>query len=113
MSSPVSSFSTAVRASLGYFLGAACWYVNDDWLMLIIRSTYSCVMVGFMLRVLCAGGFACSSSNIGTLGILGDGFISCGAVVAFCLGDTLGVGTLACISGGVSCFVVVGLMLVS
>ena len=113
MSSPVSSFSTASRASLRYFLGAVCCSVNDDRLMLIIQSTSSCVMVGFLPRVLRAGEFSCSSSNIGVLDTLGDGVISCGAVVAVRLGDTLRVGTLACISGGRLSCVVVGLMLVS
>ena len=100
MSSPVTSFSTAARASLGYFLDAACWAVNYDWLMLIIRSTASCVMVGFLLCVLYAGEFTCSSSNVGVLDTLGYGVISCSAVVVVLLGDTLGVVTLTCISGG-------------
>ena len=99
MSSPVYSFSTAARASLGHFLDDAFWSVNYDWLMLIIRSTDSCVMVSFLLRMLCAGGLSCYSSNIGVLDTLGDGVIYCGVFVAFSLGDTLGVGTLACISG--------------
>ena len=94
--------------------------MNDDLLMLIIRSTASCVMVGFLLRVLHAGELSCSSSNFGVLDTLGDGVIYCGAVVAVHLGDTLVVGTsssssslLDCISGGGSSCVVVGLMIVS
>ena len=113
MSSPVSSFSTSARASLEYFLYASCWDVNDDWFMLIIWSTASCVIVGTLLCVLCASELSCSSSNVGVLETLVDGVISCGAVVVVRLGDTLGVGTLACIRGGVSSCVVVGLMLVS
>ena len=107
------SFSKAARASLGYFLDAACWAVNDYWFMLIIRSTASCVMVGFLLCVFYALELLCSSSNVGVLDTLGDGVISCGEVVLVLLGDTLGVVTLACISGGGSSCVLVGLMFVS
>ena len=120
MSSTVSSFSTAARSSLGYFLDAACWAVNYDWLMLIIWSTSSCVMVGTLVHVLRAGDLSRSSSNVGVLDTLGDGVISCGGVVVVCLGDTLGVGkysssssSLACISGGGSSCFLFGLMLVS
>ena len=113
MSSPVSSFSTAARSSLGFFLDVACWAVNDDWLMLIIRSTSSFVMLGFLLRVLYAGELSCSYSHVGVLDTLGDGVISCGVGVVVLLGDTLGVVTLACISGGESSCVVVELMFVS
>ena len=95
MSSPVSSFSTATRDSLGYFFDAACWALNDDWLMLIIRSKASCMMLCFLLRLLRAGELSCSSSNVGVLETLGDGVISCGEVFAVRLGDTLGVGTLS------------------
>ena len=109
----VSTFSTAVRASLGYFLDAACLAVNDDWLMLIIWSTSSCVMVGFLLCVLYAGEFSCTSSNVGVLDTLGDGVMSYGAVVVVLLGYTLTVVTLACISRGGSSCVVVGLIFVS
>ena len=55
MSSPVYSFSTAVKASLGYFLDASFWDVNYYWFMLIIWITASCAMVGFLLRVLYDG----------------------------------------------------------
>ena len=113
MISPVSSFSTAARDSLRYFLDVACWDVNDYCLMLIIQSTDSCVMVGFLLRVLYAGELSCSSSNVGVLDTFGDVVISCGTVVVVILGDTLGVVTLAFISGGGSSCVVVGLMFVS
>ena len=109
MSSPFSSFSTATRASLGYFLDAACWAVNDDWLMLIIWSTSSCVVVGFVLCVFYVSELSCTSSNVGVLDTLGDVVISCGAVFVVLLGDTLGVVTFACISGGGSSCVVVGL----
>ena len=66
-------------------------------------------MVGFLLRVLYAGELSCFPSNVGVLDTLGDGGISCGAVVVVLLGDTLGVVTFACISGGGSSCVVVGL----
>ena len=70
-------------------------------------------MVGFLLRVLYVGELSCYSSNVGVLDTLGDGVISCGAVVVVLLGDSLGAVTLACISGGRSSCVVVGLMFVS
>ena len=108
MSSTVSSFSTAARSSLGYF-----WAVNYDWLMLIIWSTSSCVVVGFVLCVFYVGELSCTSSNVGVWDTLGDVVISCGAVFVVLLGDTLGVVTFACISGGGSSCVVVGLMFVS
>ena len=82
MSSPVSSFSTSARDSLGYFLYDACWDVNEDWFMLIIWSTASCVMVGTLICVFHAGELSCSSSNVGVLETLVDGVISC--VIVFC-----------------------------
>ena len=107
MSSTESSFSTAARYSLGYFLNAACWALNDDWLMLIIRSISSGVMVGFLLHVLYAVELSCSSLNVGVLDTLVDGVISCGVVVVVLIGETFGVITLAYISGvGASCVVV-------
>ena len=63
--------------------------------------------------MLYAGEFTCSSSNVGALDTLGDGVISCDAVVVVLLGDTLVVVKFACISGAVSSHVVVGLMFVS
>ena len=115
-----SSWSTAARDSLGYFLYDACWDVNDDWFMLIIWSTESCVMVGTLLCVFHAGELSCSSSNVGVLETLVDGVISCVTVFAVRIGDTLGVGTLsssssspACISGVGSSCVVVGLIIFS
>ena len=71
------------------------------------------LLVSFLLRVLHAGELSCSSSNVSVLDTLGDGVISCGAVVVVLLGDTLGVVILACISGGGSSCFVVGLMFVS
>ena len=70
-------------------------------------------MVGFLIHVLYAGEFLCSSSNAVVLDTIGDGAIYCGAVVVVLLGYALGVVTLACISGGGSSCVVVGLMFVS
>ena len=84
--------------------------MNDDWLMLIIWSTASCVMVGLLLHVLYAGELSCFPSNVGVFDTLGDGVILFGAVVVVLLGDTLGVVILYCISGGGSSCVVVGLM---
>ena len=66
------------------------------------------MVVGFLIRVLYSGELSCSSSNVGVLDTLGYGVISCGAVIVVRLGDTLVVGTLACIRvGGSSCVVVV------
>ena len=50
--------------------------------------------------MLYVGELSCSSSNVGVLDTLGYGVISCGTVVVVLLWDTLGVVTLACISGG-------------
>ena len=70
-------------------------------------------MIGFLIRVLYAGELSFFPSHVGLLDTVGDGVISCGAVVVVLLGDTLGVVTLAYISGGGSSHVVVGLIFFS